>query len=162
MAGDMLRIELVVVGQAVGEALEGDQIGKLIWHCHRRPVNTDQGEEAGQIARGKRPVDQLGTALDNDLNLVVKPHLHGQATVARGRNRGPDGIAHGGTGQRRIDARLYGAKGTVWFDDVLLVEGIAVRQQVFARKYGSSGKCVLPIASADCGSWLRMSCDLRT
>ena len=35
----------------------------------------------------------------------------------------------------RINLRVYGATGTVWFDDVRLLEGVAVRQQVFARRY---------------------------
>jgi len=35
----------------------------------------------------------------------------------------------------RINFRVYGATGTVWFDDVRLIEGVAVRQQVFARRY---------------------------
>ena len=46
----------------------------------------------------------------------------------------------------RINFRLYGAKGTVWFDDIRLVEGIAVRQQVFARKYTKGLVIVKPNA----------------
>ncbi len=30
----------------------------------------------------------------------------------------------------RINFRIYGARGTAWFDDLRLVEGVAVRQQV--------------------------------
>lgn len=41
----------------------------------------------------------------------------------------------GDDGEGRITYRVYGATGTVWFDDIRLIEGIAVRQQVFARQY---------------------------
>lgn len=35
----------------------------------------------------------------------------------------------------RINFRIYGATGTAWFDSIRLVEGAAVRQRVFARRY---------------------------
>lgn len=35
----------------------------------------------------------------------------------------------------RINFRMYGAVGTVWFDDLHLVEGVHLPQQVFARRY---------------------------
>lgn len=35
----------------------------------------------------------------------------------------------------RINFRVYGAAGTAWFDDLRLIEGVAVRQQVYARHY---------------------------
>ena len=44
----------------------------------------------------------------------------------------------------RINFRIYGAKGTAWFDDIRLVEGVAIRQQVFARKYTKGIALVKP------------------
>ena len=41
----------------------------------------------------------------------------------------------GDDGEGRINLRMYGATGTVWFDDVRLLEGVFVRRQVFARPY---------------------------
>ena len=44
----------------------------------------------------------------------------------------------------RINFRMYGASGTVWFDDIRLIEGVAVRSRVFARRYTKALVLVKP------------------
>ncbi len=51
----------------------------------------------------------------------------------------------------RINFRMFGATGTVWFDDVRLIEGMAVRQQVFARRYTKGLALVKPYVGAGFG-----------
>ena len=51
----------------------------------------------------------------------------------------------------RINFRVYGATGTVWFDDVRLIEGVAVRQQVFARQYAKGLVLVKPYTEGTFG-----------
>jgi hypothetical protein len=51
----------------------------------------------------------------------------------------------------RINFRVYGATGNVWFDDVRLIEGVAVRQQVFARRYAKGLVLVKPYTGGTFG-----------
>ncbi len=44
----------------------------------------------------------------------------------------------------RINFRIYGATGTAWLDSVKLVEGAAVRQRVFGRRYAKGLVLVKP------------------
>ncbi len=57
----------------------------------------------------------------------------------------------GDDGEGRINLRMYGASGTVWFDDVRLLEGIAVRRQVFARNYSKGLVLVKPYVGGSFG-----------
>ena len=45
----------------------------------------------------------------------------------------------------------YGATGTVWFDDVRLFEGVAVRRQVFARQSAKALVLVKPYVGGSFG-----------
>ncbi len=51
----------------------------------------------------------------------------------------------------RINFRIYGASGTAWFDDLRLVEGVAVRQQVYTRRYSKGLVLVKPYAGGSFG-----------
>ena len=57
----------------------------------------------------------------------------------------------GDDGEGRINLRMYGATGTVWFDDVRLLEGVAVRRQVFARQYAKGLVLVKPYVGGSFG-----------
>ena len=52
---------------------------------------------------------------------------------------------------KSIYFRIYGARGTAWFDDLRLVEGVAIRQQVFARKYTRGLAIVKPYVGGSFG-----------
>ncbi len=54
-------------------------------------------------------------------------------------------------GDGRINFRVYGATGTAWFDQIRLVEGMAVRQEVFARRYTKGLVLVKPYAGGSFG-----------
>ena len=60
-------------------------------------------------------------------------------------------LSTGDDGKGRINLRMYGATGTVWFDDVRLVEGIALRRQVFARRYAKGLVLVKPYVGGSFG-----------
>ena len=51
----------------------------------------------------------------------------------------------------RINFRVYGATGTAWFDSVKLVEGAAVRERVFARRYAKGLVLVKPYGGGSFG-----------
>lgn len=57
----------------------------------------------------------------------------------------------GDNAQGRINFRLYGASGTAWFDDLRLVEGEAVKEQVFARRYTKGIVLVKPYVGGSFG-----------
>jgi len=57
----------------------------------------------------------------------------------------------GDDGKGRINFRMYGATGTAWFDDVRLLEGVAVRRQVFARRYTKGLVVVKPYVGGSFG-----------
>jgi hypothetical protein len=57
----------------------------------------------------------------------------------------------GDDGEGRINLRMYGATGTVWFDDVRLIEGVAVRRQVFARHYAKGLVLIKPYVGGSFG-----------
>jgi hypothetical protein len=57
----------------------------------------------------------------------------------------------GNDGEGRINLRMYGATGTVWFDDVRLLEGVVVRRQVFARRYTKGLVLVKPYVGGSFG-----------
>jgi hypothetical protein len=57
----------------------------------------------------------------------------------------------GDDGEGRINLRMYGATGTVWFDDVRILEGVAVRRQVFARPYAKGLVLVKPYVGGSFG-----------
>lgn len=48
----------------------------------------------------------------------------------------------------RINFRMYGATGKVWFDDVRLIEGVAVAESVYAREYAKGLVLVKPYTGA--------------
>lgn len=51
----------------------------------------------------------------------------------------------------RISYRMYGATGTVWFDDIRLLEGVAVKEPVFAREYTKGLVLVKPYVGGSFG-----------
>ncbi len=51
----------------------------------------------------------------------------------------------------RINFRIYGATGTVWFDDIRLVEGVAAKQEVFSREYTKGLVLVKPYVGGSFG-----------
>ena len=57
----------------------------------------------------------------------------------------------GDDGEGRINLRMYGATGTVWFDDVRLLEGVAVRRQVLrgSTRRGSSSSSRTLVARSE-------------
>lgn len=57
----------------------------------------------------------------------------------------------GDDGEGRINFRVYGASGTAWFDDLRLVEGTAVSQEVYARRYTKGLVLVKPYAGGSFG-----------
>lgn len=57
----------------------------------------------------------------------------------------------GDDGKGRINLRMYGATGTAWFDDLQLLEGVAVRRQVFARRYAKGLVLVKPYIGGSFG-----------
>ena len=54
-------------------------------------------------------------------------------------------------GEGRINFRVYGAKGTAWLDDIRLVEGVAVKEPVFARRYTKGLVLVKPYVGGSFG-----------
>ena len=57
----------------------------------------------------------------------------------------------GADAEGRITFRMYGATGTAWFDDIQLVEGVAVKQRVFARRYTKGLVLVKPYIGGSFG-----------
>ncbi|NDK17202.1 MAG: hypothetical protein COY42_09655 [Armatimonadetes bacterium CG_4_10_14_0_8_um_filter_66_14] len=57
----------------------------------------------------------------------------------------------GADGNGRINFRLYGATGTVWFDDLRLSEGAHLPQKVFARRYQKGLVLIRPNAGVGFG-----------
>jgi len=51
----------------------------------------------------------------------------------------------------RLNFRIYGAIGTAWFDDLRLIEGVAVRQQVYGRRYTKGLVLVKPYGGGSFG-----------
>ncbi|MGD8238244.1 MAG: putative glycoside hydrolase [Armatimonadota bacterium] len=51
----------------------------------------------------------------------------------------------------RINFRIYGATGTAWFDDIQLLEGAHIAQQVFARNYTTALVLVKPYTGGPFG-----------
>ena len=51
----------------------------------------------------------------------------------------------------RISFRIFGATGTAWFDDIRLVEGVAVRERVYARRYTKALVLVKPCVGGSFG-----------
>ncbi len=57
----------------------------------------------------------------------------------------------GDDAEGRINFRVYGAAGTVWFDDIRLVEGMAAASEVFARRYTKGLVLVKPAVGGEYG-----------
>jgi len=57
----------------------------------------------------------------------------------------------GDDAEGRINFRMYGATGTVWFDDIWLVEGMAVASEVFGRRYTKGLVLVKPPVGGEYG-----------
>ena len=51
----------------------------------------------------------------------------------------------------RINFRMYGATGTVWLDDVRLIEGVAIAEAVYGRNYTKGLVLVKPYAGGSFG-----------
>lgn len=51
----------------------------------------------------------------------------------------------------RVNFRIFGASGSAWFDDIRLVEGVALKQQVFARRYTKGLVLVKPYVGGSFG-----------